>query len=227
MRRLGMLAFPRVCVLCGCYTQAPIDCCEHCERSLPIIHQACQRCGLPMERDACLCNRCLLAMPAYDQTYAGFEYQGAIKKRMARFKDQADLTTGRFLSDVFARRLLAMHAPKPDLLVPIPMHLTRFWYRGFDQTRVLSRDLARYFEGLNWFPALKITRRTKRQSMLPSEARWSNVHGAFKVKKLPKGTRHVALVDDVMVSGATVQEASRVLKGVGVERVDVWVIARG
>ena len=227
MRRLGVFSLPRVCTLCGRYTQEAIDCCEHCEASLPTIDHACRRCGLPMAVDHALCNRCLLAMPAYDHTYAGFENIGVITTLMAQFKDRADLTTGRFLADVFARRLKALNTPRPQLLVPIPIHVTRFWSRGFDQTRLITKDLTRHFDGLNWYPALKVTRRIKRQSTLPQETRWSNVQGAFKIKKLPKGVGHVALVDDVMSSGATAQEAARTLKAAGIKSVDVWVIARG
>lgn len=226
MRRIGWLSIPRVCTLCGRYTQAPLDCCPDCERTLPVIETQCDRCGLPMEVATQLCNRCLLAMPAYDQTLPGFHYSGTMRSLITRFKDRADLTTGRFLSDIYARRLSALKVARPDLLVPMPMHITRFWRRGFDHSRVLTRDLSDYFDGLPWSAALRVRKRTKKQSQLVHELRWSNVHQAFSLRRLPKGVRHVALVDDVMESGATAHEAARVLKRAGVERVDVWVIAR-
>lgn len=226
MKRIAWLSIPRVCTLCGRYTQASLDCCPECEQSLPIIESHCRRCGLPMETPISMCNRCLLAMPSYDQTWPGFHHAGTLSRLIGRFKDQADLTTGRFLADVYARRLSAMGVPRPDLLIPMPMHITRFWRRGFDQTRVLTRDLSTHFDGLPWCAVLRVRKRTQPQSKIAHELRWSNVHRAFSLRRLPEGARHVALVDDVMESGATANEAARVLKKAGVERVDVWVLAR-
>jgi len=91
---------------------------------------------------------------------------------------------------------------------------------------MLCRDLGRHLKALPWAPVLRRTRPTRAQSELPADRRRGNVRGAFRLQRLPPGTRHVALVDDVMTTGSTLDECARVLKRAGVERVDVWVLAR-
>lgn len=143
-----------------------------------------------------------------------------------RFKFGRDLAAGRVLAGLTARELARREVPRPDLMVPVPLHSRRRRARGFNQAAVLTRDLAAHFGGLPWFEGLRRTRSTATQSELPAQARGGNVRGAFDCAGLPSGTYHVALVDDVMTTGSTVAECARVLKRAGAGRVDIWVIAR-
>ncbi len=220
------LSIPHVCLVCGRYTRADFDCCPECERALPTLESRCSRCGLGTEQPTPMCNGCLLAMPAFDQTWPGFDRTSFMQRSLSQFRGQANLTAGRFLVDVFARRLADMGATRPDLLVPMPMHAIDYFLQGFDHNRWLCQALSKRMHGLPIQPTLKLTRRIKKQHKLPSELRWANVKGAYALRSRPPKTTHIALVDDAMTTGHSANEAARVLKKAGVKRVDVWVLMR-
>lgn len=220
------MLYPPLCQLCGLDANPGLDCCAGCESDLPHLEGQCRRCGLELVQDVVLCGRCSTRLPAFDQAFPGFVYSGPIERLIQRFKFQRDLAAGRLLAGLYARRLAAIAAPRPDLLVPVPLHARRRLWRGFNQAEMLGRDLGRHFGGLPSFSALKRRRATAAQSELPADRRSGNVRNAFVLKFLPPGTRHVALLDDVMTTGSTLDECARVLKRAGVERVDVWVVAR-
>lgn len=224
--RLRRMLFPPVCLVCGQDGRAEIDCCSGCEPELPLLAAQCARCGIEMVSDVALCGRCAMALPAFHATFPGFAYQDVIERLVRRFKFHGDLAAGRLLADLLARRLVDQGAPRPQLMVPVPLHRRRRLRRGFNQSAMLCQDLSRWFAGLPWLEALKRQRPTATQSELPADRRSGNVRGAFALRRLPPGTRHVALVDDVMTTGATLNECARVLVQAGVERVDVWVVAR-
>ncbi|TVS12950.1 MAG: ComF family protein [Wenzhouxiangella sp.] len=218
--------FPPVCMVCGQDGRPEIDCCSGCEADLPMLAGQCARCGLEMEHDVALCGRCAMALPAFQGTWPGFSYQGVIERLITRFKFHGDLAAGRLLADLLARRLVELGAPRPDLMVPVPLHVRRRLQRGFNQSALICRDLSAWFGRLPWSDSLRRHRATAQQSDLPADQRTGNVRGAFGLDRLPPGVRHVALVDDVMTTGSTLNECARVLLQAGVERVDVWVVAR-
>lgn len=224
--RLRRLLFPPVCLVCGQDGRAEIDCCSGCEPELPLLAAQCARCGIEMVSDVALCGRCAMALPAFHATYPGFAYQGVIERLVRRFKFHGDLAAGRLLADLLARRLVELGAPRPQLMVPVPLHRRRRLRRGFNQSAMLCQDLSRWFAGLPWLEVIQRSRATAAQSELPADRRSGNVRGAFVLRRLPAGTTHVALVDDVMTTGATLNECARVLLQAGVKRVDVWVVAR-
>ena len=229
MPRIGWLSWPRVCVVCGRYTRASVDCCPDCEASLPTIDQACQRCARPLSQPQRLCDRCIMALPAFDAAWAAFRWEGVIAKLLDRFKNRADLSAGRVLAALMARQWLAQERRAPDILVPIPMHWTRFWVRGFQPTHRLTQDLSRDIGGMSWRSALRLRHRVPPQSSSNPDARWVDTHNAFALRSTPHDLDgvSVALIDDVMVSGATAHAAARVLKDHGAKSVTVWLVARG
>lgn len=218
--------YPPVCLVCGLASRPDLDCCTGCESDLPGLVGQCRRCGLELVQDVALCGRCSTRLPAFDASWPAFAWRGPIERLVHRFKFQRDLAAGRVLAGLMARRLAAMAAPRPDLIVPVPLHPRRRLWRGFNQSEMLARDLGRHFGGLPWYNALRRRRATAAQSELPADRRSGNVRNAFVLHRLPPGTRHVALLDDVMTTGATLDECARVLKRAGAERVDVWVVAR-
>jgi ComF family protein len=167
-----------------------------------------------------------MALPAFDATWPGFAYRDEIERLVRRFKFHGDLAAGRLLANLLALRLCELGSPRPDLLIPVPLHPRRLFMRGFNQSALLVRDLSAAMSGLPWFSALERVRNTATQIQLPADGRAANVRGAFRVVRLPGRPRFVALVDDVMTTGSTLNECARVLRASGVERVDVWVVAR-
>ncbi len=222
---LEHLLLPPVCVVCGMSARPGLDCCTGCERDLPKLDAACRRCALELVRDVELCGRCARRLPAFDHAHAGFAYRDSIERLVQRFKFRHDLAAGRVLAGLLARRLVEQGVVRPDLVVPVPLHWRRRLGRGFNQSELLCADLSRHFNGLPWYPLLQRQRATAAQSDLPAERRGGNVRGAFGLRSTLVPT-HVALVDDVMTTGSTLDECARVLKRAGVRRVEVWVVAR-
>lgn len=111
-------------------------------------------------------------------------------------------------------------------LVPVPLHPARLRQRGYDQTLELARQLARELDVPLYPRALRRVRATHAQSDLHAAARRRNVRGAFALRAGVALPAHVALFDDVMTTGATLAECTRLLQRHGVQCVDVWALAR-
>ena len=224
--RVDRWLYPPVCLICGLAGRPGLDCCEACESELERVEAACYRCGLEGVRSVNLCGRCTTRLPAFDETHSAFAYRGPIEGMVQRFKFGGDLAAGRVLAQLMARRVAREAWRRPQLMVPVPLHRHRRWQRGFNQSEMICRDLSQALSRLPWAPALRRARSTPAQSELPAERRRGNVRGAFSLQRLPPGARHVALVDDVMTTGSTLDECARVLKRAGVVCVDVWIVAR-
>ncbi|HEY5791083.1 MAG TPA: ComF family protein, partial [Gammaproteobacteria bacterium] len=140
-------------------------------------------------------------------------------------KFHGQLAGARLLGGLLAEQLAGDPGPWPQALLPVPLHPRRLRQRGFNQALELARPLAREL-GLALLPDACVRRRdTAAQSGLERAARRRNVRGAFALPR-PLGLHHVALVDDVMTTGQTLEALARVLREDGVEQVEVWCVAR-
>jgi ComF family protein len=162
--------------------------------------------------------------PPYSATTAAFVYAFPVDRLLPRLKFHADLAAGAVLADVMMPAFAA--ADRPDVLVPVPLHRSRLRQRGYDQALELARPLARSLGLPVQADGLRRVRATGAQSELDARHRRDNLRGAFACDRRRDPPRHVALFDDVMTTGTTVAETARVLLAAGVERVDVWVVAR-
>lgn len=214
--------FSQDCQLCGARAA---DClCVDCVRDLPIRHAAgCPSCaveGTGGQR----CGACLSDPPAFDRTVAAFHYAFPLDRLLQSYKFNQNLALTAFFADALKRSVEAVE-PRPDTLIAIPLSRARLAERGFNQSALLAERLGRAL-GIEYaaHELLKV-RDTPPQSGLARAARLKNVRGAFDCAQ-PLGGKHVALVDDVMTTGATLSEAARVLKKAGAASVSAWVLAR-
>jgi ComF family protein len=226
--RLGRALLPPTCLVCaeaGCDGH---DLCADCIAALPWNRSACPLCGIPMAVAGDACGHCLKKPPPVAQTHAAFRYGFPLDRLLPRFKFHRDLAAGRELAGWMARALRAIE--RPQALIAVPLHPRRLRERGYNQALELARPLASAFELPILRHALHRTRDTAPQAGLGALARRRNPRGAFAVgRDLRPGARlpaHVALVDDVMTTGATLYACAKALQRAGVARVDVWVMAR-
>jgi ComF family protein len=203
------------CLLCG-GKGGPELLCAACIAELPVLPDSCPRCALPSPAGA-LCGSCLNHPPHFDATLALWRYEFPCDGLVQALKYRARLA----LAGFFARSLSSRTMPEVDLIVPMPLHPRRLAERGFNQALEIARHLGRPIEPRG---VLRV-KHTPPQTELPYEERAKNVRGAFLCKLDLTGAR-VAVLDDVMTTGATLNELARVLKRAGATRVENLVIAR-
>ncbi|TDG15882.1 ComF family protein [Seongchinamella unica] len=222
--RLADALFPNVCCLCQWRCPGRLPLCADCRNELAANARCCRRCALPLASDSLLCGQCLQAPPAFDRVVAPWLYGEYFAYILRRWKFQDDLALTPLMADLWLRS--ADVTVLPDILLPIPLHWYRQWRRGYNQAELLAGELARALPGLPVDAGrLRRTRATAAQSGMDARQRARNLQGTFTVTGSCDNLR-VALVDDVLTTGATAREAASALRQAGAARVDVWCLAR-
>ncbi|XQA72739.1 ComF family protein [Xanthomonas sacchari] len=224
-RWLQRRLLPERCLVCGEPGAPGLDLCAACRDDVPWNAAACCRCALPLQAlDAeQVCGACQRRPPPLERVASACVYAAPVDGLLRRFKFHQDLAAGRLLAALLQTRCAAL--PRPQALLPVPLHPARLRQRGYDQALELARPLARAL-ALPLCLELQRVRATAAQSELDARARRRNLRGAFAVPASAALPAHVALVDDVMTTGATLHAAAKALRRAGVERVDAWVVAR-
>ena len=217
------LLWPTRCLACDEAGGELLDLCPACANSLPWHRNACRQCASPLPAPG-ICGGCLVRPPPLDAARAAFLYAAPLDRLLPRFKFHQDLAAGRLLSQLMAEAFEPL--PRPQALVPVPLHRARLRRRGYDQALELARPLARALRLPMRVDLLRRVRDTSAQSRLDAAARRRNLRDAFDVPAGAAVPVHVALVDDVMTTGATLHAAALALRRAGVRRVDAWVCAR-
>lgn len=176
--------------------------------------------------DQQLCGDCLQHPKPFQLTLAAFIYGHPVDFLINRFKHNRHLVCGHYLSKHLVPVIQQAYAEStwPDLLVPMPLHWTRRALRGFNQSDAIAVQLHKAL-GIPLSHACRRLMRNPRQQRLKRKERLRNLQNAFRVQA-PLNGAHVAVIDDVMTTGATVTELARILRKAGAARVDVWVLAR-
>jgi len=240
VNRVWKVLASRRCLLCGLnYTVdgavADTDAlCAGCSAELPRIYDHCRHCGLPLPAPAIsctsilspICGQCQLHPPPYGRCIAPLVYQAPVSQLIAHFKYGGRLAYGRLLSSELLCRLRRESQLNADLIAPVPLHWRRRWSRGFNQAEIIGDELSRALRVPLRVDLLARTRSTPPQQSLSASQRRMNLRGAFALATAAPLDRHIALVDDVVTTGATVGEISRLLLDAGARSVQVWCLAR-
>lgn len=218
--RMLDLLLPQDCRLCGLPSGKALLC-PACRDDLPRLPAAhCPVCALPVST-AQVCGRCLKHPPAFDATLAVWAYAEPADGLIHALKFRAQLP----LAGFFADQLAALGLPPVDRLFAMPLHRRRLVERGFNQSVEIARALARR-SGIAFDAfALERVHDTPPQRDLAWSQRRRNVRGAFVLRADVAG-RHVAVIDDVLTTGASLHEVARVLKAGGALTVTNLVLAR-
>jgi ComF family protein len=207
------------CQFCG-GSGGPGLLCPGCAAELPALPAHCPRCATPIPGGA-LCGDCLIRPPAFDHTTALWRYEFPCDRMIQALKYHARLALAGFFAGMLASKPLA----RVDLIVPMPLHPTRLAGRGFNQAVEIARPLSRLIAIPAELHGARRVKNTVPQTDLPYEERAKNVRGTFACGLDLSGLA-IAIVDDVMTTGATLNELARTLKLAGAARVENWVIAR-
>ncbi len=222
------LGLQRCCLLCGGTSPEKMPLCPGCCADLPWLHpeHCCPQCSLP-DTGGARCARCCQQAFAFDHCIAALSYRWPIDRLIGEFKYRYRTAVLPALADPLLQRLQQHYTqrPWPKLLLAVPQHPKRLRERGFDQAALLARYLSRRTEIPYNGQLLLRQRHTPRQQTLDHRQRRKNIRAAFTLKE-PVPQKRIALIDDVVTSGATAAEISRLLKGAGAEQIDVWTLAR-
>jgi ComF family protein len=209
------------CLLCGAPSGRDLFC-TACNTDLPrLTADCCPQCAQPTAHGE-RCGRCLAKPPHYDATTAIFSYDFPLDKLVQSFKYSHRLALGNWFG-----QQLAAGAPRgqADRIIPLPLHPVRLRERGFNQ----ALELARPVSAAHGWPidaqCCTRIRHTPAQAGLPWRERIKNIRGAFHCSADLTG-KNIVLVDDVMTTGASLDECARTLKLHGAARVGVLVVAR-
>ena len=218
------------CWLCSESADGSTPICTACETELPWLGDHCQTCALPLPSSGLTCEQCLKQPPAFEQVIAPWTYSFPVDSLITRFKHNAKWPFGNLLAELLAQALqhhFDEALERPDALVPVPLAAKRLRQRGFNQAAMLARWLSTRLDIPSDESLLLRIQDTSAQQDLNADARKKNLRNAFALaqKASIKG-RHLALVDDVLTTGATAQALARLLMDAGAARVDVYCLAR-
>ena len=197
--------------------------CPDCLRELPRLPaDRCSWCALPVNADGD-CPVCSIEAPSYDYTYCPFVYTTPLAEAISAWKFHTGLDWTGALARAWISAWENGTPAKPEALLPVPAHPARLRERGYNQAALLARHWGRHLR-VPVRDVLRRTRNTPHQVGGSRDQRRANLQSAFSVQaKLPA---HVALVDDVLTTGSTAEALAKLLKSWGVERVDLWILAR-
>jgi ComF family protein len=217
------------CQVCGRPSPDAGLACGECAAILsPRTGGYCPSCGLlyhDEQADPHICGACRTKFPPWDALYFYGPYDGLLGDLIREYKFNARLGLSKLLSSL----LMAVAEGRglvPDIAVPVPLHRRRLRERGFNQSLELARPLARALGAELRPSAMTRARFTAPQVSLKAAQRRDNVKGAFTVDQEQVAGRRILLVDDIMTTGGTMTECTRVLKKAGAKRVEVLVLAR-
>ena len=224
--------FLNLCYIC--HTKAKTTLCQSCKQGLPSNHTHCLQCKRPTYVPNILCGQCQSTPPAYQVCVAPYRFEGIIKNLIHGVKFNQRNHYIRPLTTLLSEHLMESYSGKhwPEQLLYVPSHPSRIKERGFCQTKALATQLTRELRhqlgdkcpSLTKKNPLKKIKNTQAQHSLSRKERLKGPKNSYLITS--PIAKHIALFDDVMTTGSTIEHCTKLLLAAGAEQVDIWVIAR-
>ncbi|MRS21046.1 DNA utilization protein GntX [Enterobacteriaceae bacterium RIT692] len=223
-----MLPIPALCWLCRLPLQiASHGLCSRCVQQIPRLPELCPCCGLPASGTQ-PCGRCLRRPPPWQSLSCVSDYLPPLSDWVQQLKFSRVTALRVMLARLILLKLLTMRRdyrlPRVDLVLSVPLHRRRAWQRGYNQAALLAKPLARWL-GCEYREGVKRVRHGAVQHSLSASARKKNLRGSFRLE-MPVRGRHILLIDDVVTTGSTVAEISRILLAQGAASVHIGCLCR-
>ena len=216
---------PPSCLLCHDQPESQSGLCRDCWQKLPFIRDPqCLSCARALTHPG-ICGQCQQRPPVYDSVLAPLAYDNPVNEMLCALKYRQHLSFARPIAGIMVDAVVTQRQKRPDMLCAVPMTSRALRKRGLNQSIFIARFISRGLGIPLCAALLKKIRHTDQQSALSAENRQSNLDNAFACRRRLDG-RHVALIDDILTTGATANEISKILKAAGAVRVDLWACAR-
>ncbi len=213
--------FKQRCQLCTADDGGEFGLCDACYKDLP-WHTApqCPQCGL--SSNGLVCGSCLNSPPDFDAVHSLFTYDFPLDVMMQRYKYGSMLNLGHTFGKMLGNKTSLADV---DLVVAMPMHPARLKDRGFNQALEIAKIITQNNPEKLDYQSVQRQKLTPPQASLPLKGRVRNIKGAFIASNHLNGKR-IAIIDDVMTTGASLNELAKTLKQAGASHVECWVVAR-
>lgn len=220
-RRISEQAFKQSCLLCATQIDNNMSFCQDCLGDLPLApNPCCPQCGL--KTDGQICGNCLKHKPFYDVTHALFSYRYPVDTVIQYYKYRHALQLSKTLGQLLQGKI---NGSDIDIMMPMPLHPIRMQERGFNQSLEVAKVFAKQCNINLDITSCNRIKNTPPQASLTPKARIKNMKDAFNCQTTFTGM-HIGLVDDVMTTGASLNELAKALKRAGASKVSCFVLAR-
>lgn len=211
------------CCLCNVTTHSALELCPACQNDLPLNTYACSRCGIPVHKEDRICVECETSPAPINRTLTPFLYEAGIKHLISSLKFAQDLPTANLLAKLFLEKIDVSDLTI-DYLLPVPSHNHRMRERGFNQAHEIGKALSQTLQ-IPILTSIQKQKYTAPQTTLSARQRKTNLKQAFTIKKDIPPAR-IAIVDDVITTGTTMNEIAQLLRKQGIQHIEAWAIAR-
>jgi len=227
-KNLMIFDYGQSCVLCGDYSVSKLMICKACEADLPHNINFCKVCALQLKFGQ-NCPDCERLHPSFERVFTPFSYIFPIDELIKQFKDRQKWHYGKFLSLYLANFLQNEFSQTnlvPDVLVPIASSKKSMFERGFNQTVIMAKIVGKQLKIPIIINALSSSKQTVQKSLTADERRQNLAQFFILQRNLNWQNLHIAILDDVVTTGFTVNSAAKLFKDAGAKRVDVYCLAR-
>ena len=228
--KLCNFVIPSACTLCNGYLSVnEQSICAECALELPWLTSQCQRCATPLA-DTAICPECQQRPPNYRRCIAPLQYQYPVNKLIKPLKTDSNapefIQLSRYLTNAVNDHY--GHNDRPKVLLPVPLHWRTLIRRGYNQSYIIAKQLSAMLEQTSIANNILYRRRySQPQHLQTKQDRTRSMLHVFDTKhRYSIKGRKLALIDDVVTTGATAQNAALCLLKAGAESVDIWCIAR-
>ena len=211
IKKITEWLLPYSCILCGNLSSRQQDLCQPCYQDLPIAPYPIKECSI--------------ALP---DTYSLFIYQPPITRLILELKFNQALVHARVLGELLAEKIKAVwyrNKSLPEIIIPVPLHTGRLKERGFNQALEIARPVSKILHIPIDTHSCVRNKVTRAQATLSANARVKNIRHAFTVRQ-PLAYQHIAVIDDLITTGNTINEFCKTIKQHGGQQIDVWCAAR-
>jgi len=210
------------CILCHSSTHSTLCLCSHCLNDFPLMTHSCPQCGNALStKTSGLCGSCQKHPPSVDKTFSLFHYKTPVDHLIKQLKFNHSIIPADLFGKLMAKAIAQQNITLPDALIPIPLHSNRIRERGFNQAIEIARPLAKAFKIPLINNRVIRSKHTRPQTDCSAKERSNNLKNSFNcITPLPY--QRVAIIDDVISTGTTINEVAKILKQQGVKEVYAW-----